>query len=96
MVELLIEQGADIESTDNDGLNPLAIAVIEGVGRVVRVLVDKGSGRGNKDENGQDAIIAGCVDGAFRNCSALGRAGCQLDGDRQHRDRTGDRRSART
>ncbi|ERF68520.1 hypothetical protein EPUS_05659 [Endocarpon pusillum Z07020] len=62
-VELLIEEGADLESRDELGRTPLAVAARVGNTILVQPLLDKGADLESRDNLGQTPLVL-----AVRNC----------------------------
>jgi ankyrin repeat protein len=64
-VNLLLENGADIEARDEQDRTPLIRAATYGQGRIVELLLDKGANIEARDPNGATALInaacGGCV-----------------------------------
>jgi ankyrin repeat protein len=55
-VKLLVEKGADVNATAEDGSTPLMLAALNEKQDVVDYLLAKGSQPGAKDEKGQTAL----------------------------------------
>jgi len=70
----LLERGADIEATGNDGKRPLHLAVL-GIGDVEKKLVKAGAGLNVQDNEGNTPLLIACKRGGEKKVRYLLKAG---------------------
>mmetsp|Transcript_95672 Transcript_95672/g.172613 ORF Transcript_95672/g.172613 Transcript_95672/m.172613 type:complete len:194 (+) Transcript_95672:119-700(+) len=78
-VRTLVENGADIESTDAAGRTTLALAAVEGKCEVVRFLVEKGANLEATDSGGLTALLWASLSGRVEEVQVLLEAGADFE-----------------
>ena len=78
VVELLINHGANIESTDSDGYTALMIANLRAQYEILTLLINKGAAMNTQNNDGSTALMNAISEHFFENVELLLKNGADL------------------
>jgi len=80
LVTLLVDNGANPNLVDKDGMSPLLIAAFEGKHQVCEILLENNSDMDHADKEGKTALFAAACMGHLEILNLLMFWGCYVDG----------------
>ena len=80
LVTLLIDNGANSNKNDKDGMSPLLIAAFEGKAEVCEILLENSADMDHADKEGKTALFAAASMGHLDILNLLMFWGCYIDG----------------
>jgi ankyrin repeat protein len=86
-VQQLVEGGANIEETDEEGMTALLLASLEDHFEIMVYLVEHGANVAHGDEGGMTALHWACIDGNLSSVRYLLEHGASI-AERDHKGRT--------